>query len=250
MSEHSVREVDGCTVIDVAGSYSRQVFLQLLGLAKTVVAKGRPRLVLNMSRLQHITSEGIGLLVLVHDECETAGGKMALASLPSRVEHVLRLAGVQNFFSIYPDEREAVAHLRAAIPDEAKAPEREPEQPPPPRAEAELQEGPDLAEVVKEIVKTVIRSRRHHEMIEFFTKRAVKIASLDEIAPALGIARLAAEHVARDLARSGLLLEDGELFTWQPTGAAEEKLALFRKALADPKLRSRVLAWVYAEEKK
>lgn len=246
MPEHGVREVEGCTVIDVAESYSRQVFLQLLGLAKDIAAKGKPRLILNMSRLQHITSEGIGLLVLIHDECESAGGRMVLCALPKRIEHVLRLAGVQNFFSIFPDEKEAVADLLAWMP----TPEAKPAEPAPAEEEAPSATEQDLAESARQVVQSIVRSRRHHEMIEWFTKRPVKIASLDEIASGMGMARLAAEHVARDLVQSGLLLEDGELFTWQPSAAAEEKLALFRKALANPRLRSRVLAWVYAEEKK
>ena len=78
----------------------------------------------------------------------------------------------------------------------------------------------------------------------------MKAASLDEIAAALGIARLAAEFVMRDLVRKGLALEEGETFLWQPSPEAQRKLALFRRALGVPSLRSRVMAWLYAEEKK
>ena len=40
------------------------------------------------------------------------------------------------------------------------------------------------------------------------------------------------------------------MFIWQPSPDAEFKLALFRRALATPKIRPRLMAWLYAEEKK
>ena len=92
--------------------------------------------------------------------------------------------------------------------------------------------------------------RRHHEVIEFFGKRSIKAASLDEIAYALGVPRLTAELVMRDFAGKGLVVEEGETFLWHPSPEAQRKLALVRRALGSPGLRSRVMAWLYAEEKK
>ncbi len=108
----------------------------------------------------------------------------------------------------------------------------------------------EVARAAREIVRTTIRSRRHYEAIEFFAKRTMKVASLDEIADSLGIPRLGAELVMRDLARSKMVIEDGEMFVWQPSSDASLKLSIFRRALSEPKLRSRLMAWLYAEEKK
>ena len=54
----------------------------------------------------------------------------------------------------------------------------------------------------------------------------------------------------RDLARSQIVIEDGEMFVWQPSSDASLKLSIFRRALSAPRLRSRLMAWLYAEEKK
>ncbi len=237
MSDHSVRESNGCTVIDVAPVFTREVFLELLHVARGVVARGRPRLILNLDDLPQITSEGIGLLVLVHDECMRADGRMALAKVPSRVERVLRLAGVENFFSIFPDEPAAVSALRAAVPDTEEE-----------RREAG-EEGPTEA-ALRRIVSEIVKSRRHQQVIDFFVKRGTRLASLEETAEATGVPRPAAELIVRDLSAAGLVRPEGGLFVWGPSPEAGEKIDLFRKALADPGLRSRVLAWILAEEKK
>ena len=282
MSEHKLREPDGCTVVDVAPAYTREVFLELLDMVGEVVSRGRPRLILNMDKLPHITSEGIGLLVLVHDKCTEANGRMVLANVPQRVERVLKLAGVLNFFSIHPDEPAAIEALRVALPDvEAEPSEPIDRQAPACAAEAAsarrrpAEEGPqaeeqpsvlplrgDAAEAaLREIVSEVIKSRRHQQVIDFFMKRSApsrdkggvslaRSASLDEIAGMTAIPRPAAERVMQDLAAGGLVSADGERFTWEPSVDAQKKLDLFRRALSDPKLRSRVLAWIYAEEKK
>lgn len=246
MGEHPTREVRGVVVVDVAESYSRETFLKLLALARELATGDSPRVLLNMTRLVHITSEGIGILVVIHDQCETAGGRMALCSVPERVEHVLRIAGVVHFFKIYPGEEDAVAALakEGAGAAAGAAPSEELEEEP-----AELDPA-QLAEAARDVVRTVIRSRRHHEVIEFFGKRTVKVASLDEIADSLRVPRLTAELVMRDLAGKGLVVEEGEVFLWHPSPEAERKLALFRRALGTPSLRSRVMAWLYAEEKK
>jgi anti-anti-sigma factor len=249
LSEHRAREAEGCTVIDVAPSYSRQSFVDLLEMVKGIVASEKPRLLLNMAELPHINSEGIGLLVLVHDQCEGAGGAMVLCRVPKRVEHVLKLAGVLTFFDIHTDEAEGIAALKEALPEEAPAAEGEAGAAAPVEEEEEVSPA-DLAAVARELVRTTIRSRSHQEVMEFFQRRAVKAASLDEVAGQANIARLAAEHVMQDLVSGGLVVRNGELFLWQPDPEAKRKLDLFRRALADPKLRTRLLAWLYAEEKK
>lgn len=251
MSEHTTRQVGAVTVVDVADSYTRATLLKLVEVVKEAVAAGARLVLLNMGRLPHIDNQGIGLLVLVHEQCSSAGGRMALCSLPESAAHVLKLAGLARFFKTYLDEeagvsslaREAAATGPAAGPGEG-APEGESGSPDIPSDPAEL------ADAAHEVVRTTIRSRHHQQAIKFFSERATKLASLDEIAFALGIPRPAAELVMRDLSRNKIVLDDGEMFVWQPSPEAEAKLALFRRALGTPGLRTRVMAWLYAEEKK
>ncbi len=247
MPEHVLREAGSVAIIDVADSHSRETFLKLLDVAKAAIAGGRKHLLLNMSKLPQINSQAIGLLVLVNDTCETAGGSLTLCSLPQQVGHVLKLAGVSTFFKDFADEASALEALASAAAEAPGAPA--PASAPPPAAPAIPTAPDELARASREIVRTAVRSRRHQQVIKFFSERASKSASLDEAAFALRIPRLTAELVLRDLARNEMLVEKGDVFLWQPTDEAERKLAIFRKALATRGLRTRVMAWMYAEEK-
>ena len=109
MSAHKARAVDGATVIDVANSYDRATFLELREVCQKAIDGSSPNVLLNMAELPQLTSEGIGLLVVIHDMCEAAGGAMALCAVPSIVERVLKLAGVVTFFKVFPDERSGIA---------------------------------------------------------------------------------------------------------------------------------------------
>jgi anti-anti-sigma factor len=249
MSEHRTREADGCIVVDVAPSYSRQSFLELASLVKSKMTAEKPRVILNLSELPHINSECIGLLVLVHDECRKHGGRMALASLPQRVERVLKLAGVLTFFEKYPDERAAASALVAEVPIEG-AGDSGAEAPAPEAAPAEPAKPEDLESEVRDIVRTMIRSRRHQEVIEFYGKRTTKVASLDEIAGQVGIPRLTAEYVVADFVGAEVLVREGEVYAWAPSEEARRRLENFRRAISSPRLRTRVMAWLYAEEKR
>jgi len=251
MSAHTVRAVDGATVVDVANSYDRATFLELREVCQKAVDGGSPNIILNMAELPQITSEAIGLLVVIHDMCETAGGGVALCSVPSIVERVLKLAGVVTFFKVFPDERSGVAAFasKTAAAAEARQEAARADAAAKARADDAAITDDDLAAAAREIVRTVIRSRRHQEVIEFFGKRMVKVASLDEIAGQLGIPRLTVEYIMQSFVKNELVVEDGESFLWQPSTEAERKLGLFRRATANPRLRTRVMAWLYAEAK-
>ena len=252
MPAHTTRVVDGVTVVDIANSYDRGTFLELREVCREAVEGGAHSMVLNMAELPQINSEGIGLLVVIHDMCDTAGGSMALCSVPKIVERVLKLAGVVNFFKVFPDEKAGIAALAEHRSTKIAAAKLQAEK----DAAAAKAKADDaaitdaqLATAARDIVKTVIRSRRHHEVIEFFGRRVMKVASLDEIAGQLGIPRLTAEYIMQSFVKNELVVEDGESFLWQPSPVAERKLALFRRATANPRLRTRVMAWLYAEAK-
>jgi anti-anti-sigma factor len=243
--------VDGVAVVDVANSYDRATFVELREVCTKVVEDGSPCIILNMSELPQITSEGIGLLVVVHDKCESAGGWMALCCVPQIVKRVLKLAGVVTFFKVFPDEREALAAFAERRAEAAEAEEQAAKDAAGARAEADdaALSDDDLATAAREVVRTLIRSRRHHEVIEFLSKKMVKVASLDEIVGRLGIPRLTTEYIMQSLVGNNVVIEDGETYLWQPSEEAERKLRLFRRATARPRLRTRVMAWLYAEAK-
>ena len=249
MVAHNIKPVgDNATVIYLDESYRRDAFVQLVGEVSGVVAKGRSMVILNMAVLPGITSEGIGLLVLANDKCKEASGKLVLCELADRVNHVIKLAGLTRFFEIVGTEDEAVALVTEAAEEEKKeeAAEKEVEEPP----EEPMK---DLSEEdqLRLIIGKTVKSRAHQRLIESLSSRSFKTASLDDIAETVSTDKEKALAVCKELVERGVLsTDDNEIFTFAPSESAAKELATFRKAWGTPRYRTRIMAWLYSEEKK
>jgi anti-anti-sigma factor len=238
---------DSATIVYLDESYKRDAFVQLVGEVSAIAVKGRPNIILNMARLPAITSEGIGLLVLVNDKCREAGGKLVLCDVPDRVAYVIKLAGLTRFFDDAGSEENAVKLISSAAPEpQAQGEAAE-------GAAAESAAGPEVSEEdkVKDIITTTIKSRLHQRLVEALGSRSFKTAALADIAEMIGADRERAAGVCRDLvARAVLKTEDNEIFTFAPEGPAQQSLETFRRAWGNPRFRTRIMAWLYSEEKK
>jgi len=239
---------DHTAVIYLDESYRRDAFVQLVGEVAAIVGKGRPNIVLNMARLPAITSEGIGLLVLVNDKCREAGGKLVLCDVPERVAYVIKLAGLTRFFDDGGSEENALKLVSSAAPP-AEAPEEASAAPMPTAGPA----GAEVSEEdrIKDIITTTIKSRLHQRLVESLGSRSFKTAALADIAEMIGADREHAAQVCADLvARNVLKTEDNEIFTFAPESQAQQSLETFKRAWGTPRFRTRIMAWLYSEEKK
>jgi anti-anti-sigma factor len=203
--------------------------VQLVGEVAAIVGKGRSNIVLNMARLPAITSEGIGLLVLVNDKCREAGGKLVLCDVPERVAYVIKLAGLTRFFDDGGSEENALKLVSSAAPP-AEAPEEAAASAAPmPTAGAA---GAEVSEEdrIKDIITTTIKSRLHQRLVESLGSRSFKTAALADIAEMIGADREHAARVCADLvARNVLKTEDNEIFTFAPESQAQQSLETFKK---------------------
>jgi len=256
MVAHKIQPVgDDATVIYLDESYRRDAFVQLVGEVSATVAKGRSNVILNMKALPGITSEGIGLLVLVNDKCREGGGKLVLCEVSQRVEHVIKLAGLTRFFETVKTEEDSIKLMQKEEPAPAPAPaEEKPAAAAASPAEVKIEEpGKELTEEEKLrlVIANTVKSRAHQRLIESFESRSFKTASLDDIAETIGSDReqalVAAKHLVE---RNVMTTDDNEIFTFAPSGAAKDELETFRKAWGTPRFRTRIMAWLYSEEKK
>lgn len=70
-----------------------------------------PKLVLNLEGVGYMGSAGVRVLLSTAKEVRKRGGGMALCSLSVGVEEVLKFAGLDDVFTIFAEEPEAVASL-------------------------------------------------------------------------------------------------------------------------------------------
>jgi anti-anti-sigma factor len=71
----------------------------------------RNRLVLNLDKAQYLSSAALGKLVMLSRKVQAAEGRLALSPRSGLVEETLATAGLNDLFSIYPTEQEALKSL-------------------------------------------------------------------------------------------------------------------------------------------
>lgn len=66
---------------------------------------------LNMSKVIHLDSSGIGALIQAKKHTRDTGGNMVMYSVQEAVRSVLTMAGLKMFFNMLADEDEAAGYL-------------------------------------------------------------------------------------------------------------------------------------------
>ena len=88
-----------------AAQPAEENFTQMLGT-------GAPRLAIDMSGLEYISSAGLRVLLVVAKKVQQAQGKMVLFGLAPNVREVFSVSGFDRIFAIQSDADAAVAAVR------------------------------------------------------------------------------------------------------------------------------------------
>ena len=73
---------------------------------------GTPKIVINLRRVDHIDSGGLGILVGLLVSARNRGGELKLVSPNKHVYNVLHRTGLDTVFSVYGNDNEAVAAFK------------------------------------------------------------------------------------------------------------------------------------------
>lgn len=108
----SEREYKGCAAIDLKGKLTggpeAEVFRDLL---RSLVQRGKTRVIVNLGDVDWISSTGIGILIRGHQTVREAGGDLVLVRLGERTRQVLNVLRLDRIFSVFADEDAAVAYI-------------------------------------------------------------------------------------------------------------------------------------------
>jgi anti-anti-sigma factor len=134
----SLRGVDGdptACIAELSGVIDGTTVVKFQESLEDITKRGARKLILDMAKVRYVNSTGLGALVKYADKCKNAGGGMALTKVTAKVKIVIEMLGLQAFFEICMDERQALEALarRGGAPEAPPAPAYAP---PPPRAPA------------------------------------------------------------------------------------------------------------------
>jgi anti-sigma B factor antagonist len=77
-------------------------------LLRLVDEKENPRLVLDFSQVERLTSTLFGKLILLHKKVTAAGGRLVLYGLKSEIHSLFDILRLNRLFNICKDEQEAL----------------------------------------------------------------------------------------------------------------------------------------------
>ena len=108
-AEVAIVELDGQLDAHTAQEFER--FLE-----RIVRDEGKHQIVLDMARLEYISSAGLGVLMGLIEEVRATDGDIKLARLPEKIFHVLDLLGFPLVFQIFSTVSEAEAAFQLSEP--------------------------------------------------------------------------------------------------------------------------------------
>lgn len=106
--ELNQQELKRVLLIEVSGRVDSTTADQLGKALNDAIDVGQSQLVLDLSKVEYMSSAGLRELVSALKRLQRGRGDLRLAALSERVEEVLELAGLDEIFKIYDTQVEAV----------------------------------------------------------------------------------------------------------------------------------------------
>ena len=110
--EFAQEQVGDVVIVKLAGRLDSSTAQLAEEHLTRALADGTPRLAVDMSALQYISSAGLRVLLVVAKKVQQAKGKVVFFGLGSNVREVFAISGFDKIFAIQSDAASAIAALR------------------------------------------------------------------------------------------------------------------------------------------
>jgi anti-sigma B factor antagonist len=108
----TVREVNGVSVVSLEGRIGvGEEANSLRDRVKSLLADGKPKVVLNLRHVTLVDSAGLGTLVGLHHSAASCGARLRLSNLSDLLKEVLQITRLLTVFEISASEEDAVRSL-------------------------------------------------------------------------------------------------------------------------------------------
>jgi|CXWL01.1.fsa_nt_gi anti-anti-sigma factor len=103
--------VDGAHILALGGQLDSRTAPELERELLDCLAKDRKLILLDLAKLEFVSSAGLRVMVMVGKRLSAAGGALALCALNPSVQQVFDVAGFTRLFAIQPSREAALGHL-------------------------------------------------------------------------------------------------------------------------------------------
>ena len=110
----STRQVDEVMIVDLSGDLKLgEGSSALRNTVQDLLGKGEKKILLNLGKISHIDSSGIGELISAFTSVHNQGGELKLLRLTQKVHDVLQIMKLYTVFQVMDDEAEAIASFKS-----------------------------------------------------------------------------------------------------------------------------------------
>jgi len=99
------------SIVEVTGQIHLLEARELEQRLEEVLNNDRPNIVLDITDVSFIASDGLGVLIKIRGDARRSGGTLRIVEPPEPVLGVFRTTRLTKLFDIYPSREEAVASL-------------------------------------------------------------------------------------------------------------------------------------------
>lgn len=116
MEMYAIEVVGDLMIMRADGGLNSGTAVQLSDQVAALVKGGVRNIIVDCSKLQIISSVGIGSLLLLHARIKRAGGEVKLAGLGGAIMQVIRITKLDGVFEMYDDVEQARLAFRPLPP--------------------------------------------------------------------------------------------------------------------------------------
>lgn len=109
MVDFQIVDLDQVTLVEVSGRVDSATAEQLGAVLSEQFNRGRRYLVIDLARVDYMSSAGLRELVLAFKQAQKLSGDVRLAQPSHRVQEILEMAGLDTIFQIFPARADALA---------------------------------------------------------------------------------------------------------------------------------------------
>ncbi|MFH1161324.1 MAG: STAS domain-containing protein [bacterium] len=99
---------DKCSVIHITGRLDTTNYTVLEKKLMELIDSGESRLLVNLAKMDYVSSSGLRILLMALKRVAVAKGKFALCSLQENIKEIFEISGFTNIFEIYTSEEEGI----------------------------------------------------------------------------------------------------------------------------------------------
>ena len=109
------RIVDGVVILDMSSGWlaNADAPASLLGTIEQLLDQGRVHIVVNLSEVRSVDSDGLGEIVRGFNDARDAGGRLALCGVAEHLRELLVTTKLDEYIPMFVSEHEAVRSLQA-----------------------------------------------------------------------------------------------------------------------------------------